>query len=165
MYTVGVTHPWLLRKRSTACLKQQTIEAKISTFLAGRDLATAEDFRESGEGWTIVLNQVHGASPILQGLHHALWAALGVSGGVNSYLTPPGAVGKAPHVDEHDVLVLQQHGEKRWFLLAEDMRTVVEEVCAHRLSGLRIRNKIFKQDTTVSCAPNCGFRSVHSVLV
>ena len=32
-----------------------------------------------------------------------LW---GLAGGINAYLTPAGAVGKPPHVDDHDVLVL-----------------------------------------------------------
>ena len=32
----------------------------------------------------------------------------------NAYLTPAGAVGLAPHHDEHDVIVVQQSGTKTW---------------------------------------------------
>ncbi len=34
----------------------------------------------------------------------------------NSYLTPPGAVGLAPHADRHDVFVIQLSGTKNWTL-------------------------------------------------
>merc|ERR1712176_75445 len=95
-------------------------ETLIGNFLSKRDLTTVESFCKDGEDWTIVLNQVHGASPALRQLHHSLWAALCISGGVNSYLTPPGAVGKAPHVDDHDVFIIHQSGQKVWFLLSDD---------------------------------------------
>jgi hypothetical protein len=37
----------------------------------------------------------------------------------NAYFTPPHSQGFAPHFDDHDVLVLQLHGEKLWRLHGE----------------------------------------------
>ena len=69
-----------------------------------------------GENWTFIFNKVHGATAHMALLHHALWAYFGVSGDFNVYLTPPSSQGLAPHVDNHDVLVAQQAGEKTWSL-------------------------------------------------
>lgn len=40
----------------------------------------------------------------------------------NAYFTPPHAQGLAPHYDDHDVLVLQLHGAKRWRLHGEAVK-------------------------------------------
>ena len=49
---------------------------------------------------------------------HVACLAAGLSGvatvGANLYITPRGTRGLARHVDDHDVLVLQLRGEKRW---------------------------------------------------
>jgi len=103
-------------------------EERISSFVKGHRLANADDLRQNGEGYTFILNQMHGANPNVRGLHHALWAAFGLSGGINSYITPGFKQGKAPHVDDHDVFIVQQSGEKRWTLLAADLRTPIHEL-------------------------------------
>ncbi len=40
----------------------------------------------------------------------------------NAYFTPPRAQGFAPHYDDHDVLVLQLHGEKLWRIHGEAVK-------------------------------------------
>jgi hypothetical protein len=40
----------------------------------------------------------------------------------NAYFTPPRAQGLEPHYDDHDVLVLQLHGSKRWRLHGEAVK-------------------------------------------
>lgn len=77
-----------------------------------------------GENWTLIFNKLHGATADMGALHHALWACFGVSGDFNVYLTPPSSQGLAPHVDNHDVLVAQQAGEKTW-RLGSDMVLVL----------------------------------------
>lgn len=65
-----------------------------------------------------------GATIVLQGMHR-FWKplahftrdlewALGHPTQVNAYITPPGSQGFAPHVDAHDVFVLQAFGSKHW---------------------------------------------------
>lgn len=103
-------------------------EARIAEFLMSRHVFTADDLRDYGENYTFILNQVHGTSQNLQNLHHALWAFFGLSGGINSYVTPGFAAGKAPHTDDHDVFVVQQGGEKLWMLYDDDMKKVTHEV-------------------------------------
>lgn len=65
-----------------------------------------------------------GATLVLQGLHRywppvirfcrELELALGHPCQANAYVTPPGSQGFAPHVDAHDVFVLQAFGSKAW---------------------------------------------------
>ncbi|CAJ1357602.1 unnamed protein product [Effrenium voratum] len=90
-------------------------EGKIQGFLQAAKLVTSQDVVERGQGWTMVVAQLQ-ACDALQTFHQGLFAATGLSGGINAYLTPPGAIGKPPHVDDHDVLVLQLSGSKRWTL-------------------------------------------------
>jgi lysine-specific demethylase/histidyl-hydroxylase NO66 len=40
----------------------------------------------------------------------------------NAYYTPPRSQGFDPHYDDHDVLVLQLHGEKRWRIYGEAVK-------------------------------------------
>ncbi len=65
-----------------------------------------------------------GATIVFQGMHR-YWAplaeycrllelALGHPVQANAYVTPPGAQGFGAHEDEHDVFVLQSHGDKTW---------------------------------------------------
>lgn len=71
-------------------------------------------YRRYGEGHTVVVNRVHRSSPAVARLAHLLELDLRHPVGANLYLTPPGAQGFAPHVDTHDVFVLQLHGTKEW---------------------------------------------------
>jgi len=129
-------------------------EARIADFLMKRRVFTAEDLRIHGENWTFILNQVHGTSQNLQGLHHALWAFFGLSGGINSYITPGFAVGKAPHTDDHDVFVLQQGGEKLWTLFDDDMKKPMHEVTVKPGSVLYIPQGVPHCARSVSADPS-----------
>jgi ribosomal protein L16 Arg81 hydroxylase len=66
------------------------------------------------EGATIVLQGLHRYWPPLTELVAALERELGHPGQANAYLTPAGSQGFAPHVDAHDVFVVQTAGEKVW---------------------------------------------------
>lgn len=77
----------------------------------------AQDFLlDRDRQWTVIVNQIHGASEEMRAAHQALWATFGLSGGFNAYLTAPNSQGKEEHVDPHDVFVAQQSGRKRWLL-------------------------------------------------
>ncbi len=51
----------------------------------------------------------------------ALESQLGCLVGCNSYITPPGTQGLAPHYDDVDVFVCQTHGAKRWAVYGGDV--------------------------------------------
>eukprot|EP00443_Scrippsiella_acuminata_P022019 CAMPEP_0115178840 /NCGR_PEP_ID=MMETSP0270-20121206/6106_1 /TAXON_ID=71861 /ORGANISM="Scrippsiella trochoidea, Strain CCMP3099" /LENGTH=692 /DNA_ID=CAMNT_0002591811 /DNA_START=1 /DNA_END=2075 /DNA_ORIENTATION=- len=111
-------------------LRTETLsdESELRRFFESAALASTADVEARGDGWTIVANQLQGAAPCLGDLQHRLFCRTWLSGGINGYLTPPGAIGKPPHVDDHDVLVLQQDGAKSWLLLDTATREVAAEV-------------------------------------
>ncbi|CAK9113954.1 unnamed protein product [Durusdinium trenchii] len=111
------------RESTTETLKPQ----EVRDFLRAAQLKTSADVLQRGEGWTLVVSQLQGA-PALCDLHQRLFAATGLSSGINAYLTPPDAIGKPPHVDDHDVLVLQLAGSKTWTLLDDARQTIREQV-------------------------------------
>ncbi|CAE8581518.1 unnamed protein product [Polarella glacialis] len=115
-------------------LRTETLasDAEVKAFFDKADLSSAEDFQHRGQGWTVVVNQLHGASTKLRDLQHGLFCRTGLSGGLNAYLTPSGAIGKPPHIDDHDVVVLQLEGRKVWSLLAADTKETIEEVDLRR---------------------------------
>eukprot|EP00913_Durusdinium_trenchii_P018480 g17362.t1 len=118
-----------------------TFMEEVRDFLRAAQLKTSADVLQRGEGWTLVVSQLQGA-PALCDLHQRLFAATGdrarsengegkssgLSSGINAYLTPPDAIGKPPHVDDHDVLVLQLAGSKTWTLLDDARQTIREQV-------------------------------------
>lgn len=65
-------------------------------------------------GATIVVNGAGQALPRLIRLTAALEDELSTHVHANLYITPAGHGGLAPHVDDHDVMVLQLHGQKVW---------------------------------------------------
>lgn len=67
-------------------------------------------------GATVVLQAVHRFHRPVQAFCDSLEQFFGHPMQANAYLTPPEARGLAVHHDTHDVLVLQLHGTKRWFL-------------------------------------------------
>jgi bifunctional lysine-specific demethylase and histidyl-hydroxylase NO66 len=71
-------------------------------------------YRAYGDGYSVVVNQVHNRSGAVASLCRALERDLHHPAGANLYLTPAGAQGFPPHVDTHDVFVLQLHGTKEW---------------------------------------------------
>lgn len=67
------------------------------------------------EGVSFVLNGIDDDVPAIAQLSDALERSLGHDVWVNAYVThgPGGAL--PPHYDDHDVVVVQVHGKKRWF--------------------------------------------------
>jgi ribosomal protein L16 Arg81 hydroxylase len=75
-------------------------------------------YRAYHSGYTVVVNQVHRRSAPVALLCRALEAALHHRVAANLYLTPRGGQGFRPHVDTHDVFILQLHGVKEWHVSA-----------------------------------------------
>jgi ribosomal protein L16 Arg81 hydroxylase len=71
-------------------------------------------YRSYDEGYTVVLNGIHRRSPVVGALCRELEVDFQHPVGVNLYLTPRGAQGFRPHVDSHDVVIVQVHGVKEW---------------------------------------------------
>jgi bifunctional lysine-specific demethylase and histidyl-hydroxylase NO66 len=86
--------------------------------LGGRWLSDVADLEAVAaavaDGSTLVLQSLHRTWPPLQELCRALERATSHPCQTNAYLTPAGATGLGRHHDEHDVLVLQLEGVKRW---------------------------------------------------
>jgi uncharacterized RmlC-like cupin family protein len=88
--------------------------------LGGRDIHDVADPERVAHAFA------QGATVVLQGLDRfwqpmitfaaAIEAELGHPVQVNAYLSPPDAKGLGEHTDEHDVLVLQTEGRKRWWV-------------------------------------------------
>jgi len=72
--------------------------------------------RHLGEGATVVLQSLHRTVPSVGRFAADLEARVSHPVQVNAYLTPPGAAGLAPHADGHDVLAVQLHGTKQWWV-------------------------------------------------
>jgi ribosomal protein L16 Arg81 hydroxylase len=68
------------------------------------------------EGYTIVLDGVEKYVRAVGMLARSIEVELNFPIQVNTYLTPPGETGLAPHYDDHDVLILQVQGSKIWHL-------------------------------------------------
>jgi bifunctional lysine-specific demethylase and histidyl-hydroxylase NO66 len=71
-------------------------------------------YRAYHNGYTIIVNQLHRRSAAVALLCRVLENSLHHQIGTNLYLTPRGGQGFPPHVDNHDVLILQLHGVKEW---------------------------------------------------
>lgn len=99
----------LVRTEPEGTLSEQTVRL---TRNAVPDVQSV--YRAYHDGFTVVVNQVHRRSAAVGRLCRGLQAALHHPVGANLYLTPAGAQGFLPHVDTHDVLILQLHGEKEW---------------------------------------------------
>jgi bifunctional lysine-specific demethylase and histidyl-hydroxylase NO66 len=77
-------------------------------------------FHLYAEGATLVLNQADRSLPSLNGVCRAMTLDLGFRVVANVYITPRSAAGFSKHVDDHEVLVLQIAGSKRWQLLVKE---------------------------------------------
>jgi hypothetical protein len=73
-------------------------------------------YNAMSDGYTIVLNAVHQRWPAVRRLVTDLEDHLRAVGQTNIYITGKSAQGFAPHIDNHDVFVLQTHGRKRWWI-------------------------------------------------
>ncbi|HET9227836.1 MAG TPA: cupin domain-containing protein [Thermoanaerobaculia bacterium] len=89
-----------------------------------RDVAVDTLYEAFNDGQSIVLNHLNDSwlpiAPFVQMLRSVFCADVGV----NVYLTPRNAQTFPVHVDDHDVFILQIHGEKVWKLHELKMLTV-----------------------------------------
>ncbi len=84
-------------------------------------------YRAYAEGWTLVFNGLHHRSAGVAQLAAQLGDALAHDVGVNLYVTPPNAQGFAPHMDGHDVFILQTSGSKEWRVYGPAVDLPLEE--------------------------------------
>jgi hypothetical protein len=70
------------------------------------------------KGHSVVLNRLEDSWPAVSPLVHMFGAVFCADVGVNAYLTPKGSQTFPLHTDNHEVFVLQIHGEKVWRLKA-----------------------------------------------
>lgn len=111
----------LVRTRKTA-----STEREIDCDKDGRpDLFSA--YRAYDEGWTIVVNGVHGKFEEVGRLVAELEDSISHKTGVNVYFTPPNSQGFAPHADGHDVFILQTTGRKHWRVFGSPVPLPLEE--------------------------------------
>jgi hypothetical protein len=68
------------------------------------------------DGATLVLQSLHRTSSSVGAFVARLQDEISHPVQANAYLTPPDAAGLAEHGDLHDVLALQLHGSKRWWV-------------------------------------------------
>lgn len=68
------------------------------------------------EGWSVRFLRPHEHSNAMAAFVSAIEEVFQCSSGVNSYWTPKGSQGFAPHYDDVDVFLLQLEGSKRWRL-------------------------------------------------
>jgi len=90
------------------------------TRLGGRQLDDVVDpakvVARLAEGATLVLQSLHRTLPSVAAFVTRLQDEISHPVQANAYLTPPAAAGLAEHADLHDVLALQLHGSKRWWV-------------------------------------------------
>ncbi|OLL30736.1 hypothetical protein BTH42_15515 [Burkholderia sp. SRS-W-2-2016] len=66
------------------------------------------------EGVTAVLEAVNELSPSVGELTETLGGTLGAQSAANAYISFGNTSGFGPHNDDHDVIILQLHGRKKW---------------------------------------------------
>lgn len=66
--------------------------------------------------WSIILLGADRISSSIAAWTSEICCSTGQRVHANCYITPPFSSGAAPHVDDHDVLVLQLYGQKHWRL-------------------------------------------------
>ena len=71
------------------------------------------------EGATLILNVAEASIPQVAELCESLAVELRLRVQANIYVTPPQEQGFRPHTDDHDVLILQIAGSKRWRIYEE----------------------------------------------
>ena len=102
--------------------------SRMETSVRGACLVAVPErlFALYSEGATLVLNQADRSFPSLSTLCRTLSAELGFPVHANVYVTPDRSSGFARHADNHEVLVIQIAGSKRWQLYIDD--NTVEEI-------------------------------------
>lgn len=71
-------------------------------------------------GFTIILNGLERYVGAVAALARSLEVELNFETQVNAYITPPGSQGFLPHYDDHDVIILQIQGSKRWHIYEQE---------------------------------------------
>ena len=79
------------------------------------------------DGWTIIVNGIHRRWKALAELAMSLEGELVQPIGMNLYITPANAQGFRPHVDGHDVFVLQLEGAKYWEVFGSPVALPLED--------------------------------------
>ncbi len=79
-------------------------------------IETVRFMKRFSAGATIVINRLDESVPRVRQLCSDLESELGIHVQCNMYLTPRNAQGFATHYDNHDVLIVQCEGRKRWRL-------------------------------------------------
>jgi bifunctional lysine-specific demethylase and histidyl-hydroxylase NO66 len=108
-----------------------TLSERVLRLTEGAAVDIQMVYRLYHDGFTLVVNQMHRRSTSVGRLCRSLQAALHHRVGANLYLTPAGAQGFLPHVDTHDVFVLQLEGAKEWHV-AKPTTTLPMPVGSHR---------------------------------
>jgi cupin superfamily protein len=104
-------------------------EPSAVRLVRGRDKKGSDNYRlvdgsldivgirgDFADGYTIVMDGVEQYVRAVGTLAHSIEVELNFPIQVNTYITPPGQPGLAPHYDDHDVLILQVQGSKIWHL-------------------------------------------------
>jgi hypothetical protein len=86
----------------------------VSALMTGPHYDIQAIYNGLHDGYTVVLNAVHYRWPSMRRLTSELEDRLLAHVQTNIYITGPKAQGFALHQDDHDVLVLQTVGTKRW---------------------------------------------------
>lgn len=84
--------------------------------LADGSLDVGRMRNDFADGYTIVLDGVEKYVRAVGMVARSIEVELNFPIQVNTYITPPGETGLAPHYDDHDVLILQVQGSKTWHL-------------------------------------------------
>jgi ribosomal protein L16 Arg81 hydroxylase len=105
------------------------LEPSAVRLVKGRDKKGSDNYRlldgsldvdgildDFAEGYTIVLDGVEKYVRAVGTVARSIEVELNFPIQVNTYITPPGQTGLAPHYDDHDVLILQVQGSKIWHL-------------------------------------------------
>jgi len=71
-------------------------------------------------GFTIILNGLERYIGAVAAVARGLEVELNFETQVNAYITPPGSQGFLPHYDDHDVIILQIQGSKRWHIYEQE---------------------------------------------
>lgn len=88
---------------------RETWLPKKTVIANGKDI-----WRKYAEGWSIRMLCPQQFSDRLWRLLSILESEFGTMVGSNTYLTPPGAQGFAPHYDDIEAFILQLEGRKQW---------------------------------------------------
>jgi hypothetical protein len=104
-------------------------EPSAVRLVKGRDKKGSDNYRlvdgsldvvgirnDFADGYTIVLDGVEKYVRAVGTLARSIEVELNFPIQVNTYITPPGQTGLAPHYDDHDALILQVQGSKIWHL-------------------------------------------------